>query len=195
MKNELSSLSPPLGSLPLPVGKADSPAGNEQSAHKPSSHERAWRAAWALHLTRPAESFALATVARDEAIAANQPHAAAWAQLCRALAGYRWIGADIGQMSADFVDAARLMAALNDTRGKRLASLLDAVLAMKHGRWPEALKAYEKISGSFDLGAMDADNFYLLLGLSTSHVYCGNLADGASIRRDRNNHEHQYGSQ
>ncbi len=178
MKNELSSLSPLLGSLPLPVGKADLPAGHEQSAHKPSSHERAWCAAWALHLTRPAESFALATVARDEAIAANEPHAAAWAQLCRALAGYRWIGADIGQMRADFVDAARLMDAINDRRGKRLASLLDAVLAMKHGHWPEALKAYEKMSGSFDLGAMDADNFYLLLGLATSHVYCGNLADG-----------------
>ena len=173
MKNELSLLSPPLGNLPLPAGKADSPAGQ-----KPTSHESAWRSAWALQLTRPAESFALATVALDGAIAANEPHAAAWAQLCRALAGYRWIGADVGQMSVDFVEAARQMDTLNDARGKRLVLLLDAVLAKKRGRWPEALKAYEKISGSFDLGAMDADNFYLLLGLSTSHVYCGNLADG-----------------
>lgn len=173
MKNELSTLSPPLGKLPLAAGKADSPAGQ-----KPTGHESAWRAAWALQLTRPAESFALATVALDGAIAANEPHAAAWAQLCRALAGYRWIGADIGQMSVDFVEAARQMDTLNDARGKRLVLLLEAVLAKKRGRWPEALKAYEKISGSFDLGAMDADNFYLLLGLSTSHVYCGNLADG-----------------
>ena len=137
-----------------------------------------WQAAWAMHLTRPAESFLLAAQSRDAATVAQDKYATAWAQLGCALAGYRWIDADIKQLAADFTEATRLMQALGDARGKRLAALGPAVLAMKRGDWQDALKAYEKIAASFDLTAMDADNFYLLLGLSTSHVYCGNLADG-----------------
>lgn len=50
--------------------------------------EADWQAAWALHLTQPAESFARATTARDAARAAGDAHAQAWAALGRALAGY-----------------------------------------------------------------------------------------------------------
>jgi diguanylate cyclase (GGDEF)-like protein len=140
--------------------------------------EAGWRAAWALHLTRPAESFALASTALDTAIAAGHANDAAWAQLCRALAGYRLSGADIKRLTDDFAEASMRMKALNSARGQRLASIGPAVLAMKQGHWPQALAECEKIAGSFDLGAMDPDNFYLLLGLSTSHVYCGNLVEG-----------------
>jgi diguanylate cyclase (GGDEF)-like protein len=137
-----------------------------------------WRAAWALHLTRPAESFALASAALNDATITGHANDLAWSQLCRALAGYRLFGADINLLAQDFAEASSRMKALNSARGKRLASLGPAVMAMKRGRWPEALQECEKIAASFDLGAMDPDNFYLLLALSTSHVYCGNLVEG-----------------
>jgi diguanylate cyclase (GGDEF)-like protein len=137
-----------------------------------------WRAAWALHLTRPVESFALASAALDDATTSEHAHDLAWSQLCRALAGYRLFGADINLLERDFAAASSCMKALNSARGIRLASLGPAVLAMKRGRWPAALQECEKIAASFDLGAMDPDNFYLLLALSTCHVYCGNLVEG-----------------
>ncbi len=140
--------------------------------------ETGWRAAWALHLTRPIESFALASDALNDAIISGHANDLAWSQLCRALAGYRLVDADINLLERDFAEASSRMNALDSARGKRLASLGPAVLAMKRGRWPDALQECEKIAASFDLGAMDPDNFYLLLALSTSHVYCGNLVEG-----------------
>ena len=137
-----------------------------------------WRAAWALQLTRPVDSFALASAALNEAVRCGEANDVAWSQLCRALAGYRLFGADIDLLAQDFAEAASQMKALNSERGQQLASLGSAVLAMKRGQWPEALQECEKLTTSFDLSAMDLDNFYLLLALSTSHVYCGNLVEG-----------------
>ena len=54
-----------------------------------------WRAAWAQHLTRPAESFALASAALNDATRSGHANNLAWSHLCRALAGYRLFGADI----------------------------------------------------------------------------------------------------
>jgi len=147
------------------------------NAHRPATNAP-WQAAWACHLTRPAHSFELAEQALSVAVTAGDQHSAAWAQLCKALAGYRWIGVDLDALSAHFRSAASAMDALADERGQRLASLGPAVLAMKRGQWPDALHEYEALVGHFDLGMMDADNFYALLGLSTSHIYCGNLAEG-----------------
>ena len=137
-----------------------------------------WQAAWTCHLLRPAESFELAGQALSIAAKAGDAHAVAWSHLCQALAGYRWIGADIETMRIHFMLAKAAMDALQDKRGMRLASLGPAILATKQGMWSDALHEYEALVGHFDLGVMDADNFYALLGLSTSHVYCGNLAEG-----------------
>ncbi len=134
--------------------------------------------AWDLHLVRPAESFALAQQALAHASAQQDHRSAAWAQLTKALARWRWIGADIEATREDFRSAARMMAALGDERGMRLAELETAVLFMKQGQWPEALSAFEALIGRFDLNQLDPDNFYPLLGLSTSYIYCGNLAEG-----------------
>jgi diguanylate cyclase (GGDEF)-like protein len=134
--------------------------------------------AWDLHLSRPAESFALAEQALAQASARHDDRSAAWAQLAKALARWRWIGADIDATRADFRSAARMMAALGDERGMRLAELETAALFMKQGKWPEALAAFEALIGRFDLNQLDLDNFYPLLGLSTSYIYCGNLAEG-----------------
>ena len=141
-------------------------------------YETSWQAAWGCHLVRPTESFALAEQALSSAIIAGDQHGVAWAHLCKALAGYRWIGADLDTLCSDFALAQAAMTELKDERGMRLASLGPAVLAMKQGKWPDALHEYEALVGHFDLSMMDADNFYALLGLSTSHVYCGNLAEG-----------------
>lgn len=137
-----------------------------------------WQAAWTCHLLRPAESFELAGQALSIAAKAGDAHSVAWSHLCQALAGYRWIGADIETMRTHFMLAKAAMDALQDKRGMRLASLGPAILATKQGMWSDALHEYEALVGHFDLGVMDADNFYALLGLSTSHVYCGNLAEG-----------------
>ena len=137
-----------------------------------------WQAAWTCHLLRPAESFELAGQALSMAAKAGDAHSVAWSHLCQALAGYRWIGADIETMRTHFMLAKTAMDALQDKRGMRLASLGPAILATKQGMWSDALHEYEALVGHFDLGVMDADNFYALLGLSTSHVYCGNLAEG-----------------
>lgn len=158
----------------------NSKISSPSSAFQPPAVEpidTGWRAAWALHLTRPVESFALASAALNDAMISDHGHDLAWSQLCRALAGYRLFGADINLLERDFAEASSRMKALNSARGIRLASIEPAVIAMKRGRWPEALQECEKIAASFDLGAMDPDNFYLLLALSTSHVYCGNLVD------------------
>lgn len=134
--------------------------------------------AWDLHLSRPEESFRLAEQARIRSEIAGQAFLVAWSQLCMALARWRWIGADIAALENDFFEAERLMRALGDERGMRLASLGGAVMYFKQGEWPEALACFEASIGRFDVNQMDADNFYPLFGLSTSYVYCGNLAEG-----------------
>ncbi len=134
--------------------------------------------AWDLHLSQPEESFRLAEQARIRAEVANQAFVVAWSQLCMALARWRWIGADVSALESDFNEAARLMQALGDERGIRLASLRDAAIYFKQGEWPEALASFEALIGRFDVNQLDADNFYPLFGLATSYVYCGNLAEG-----------------
>jgi len=134
--------------------------------------------AWNLHLVRPEESFALADAALKRATQENDARTAAWSQLCMALARWRWIGADIAAVQADFRAAARLMAEIQDERGIRLTELENAFVHFKHGDWPEALAAFEALIGRFDVNQLDHDNFYPLLGLATSYVYCGNLAEG-----------------
>lgn len=134
--------------------------------------------AWDLHLSQPEESFRIAERARVRAEVANQAFVVAWSQLCMALARWRWIGADVVALDADFAEAARLMQTLGDERGIRLASLQDAAMYFKRGEWPEALASFEALIGLFDVNQLDADNFYPLFGLATSYVYCGNLAEG-----------------
>ncbi len=143
-----------------------------------SEHRALLRRAWDQHLTRPSTAFSLASEALTLSKQADDAKTAAWAQLCKALAGYRWLEADAEHVHDDFARAAEAMASVYDTRGMRLAALAPAIIAGKRGQWQDALTQYEALIGTFDLNTLDADNFYPLLGLSTSYVYCGNLAEG-----------------
>ncbi len=136
------------------------------------------RRAWDLHLCQPSSSSELADLALKQARLAGDAKNAAWAQLCKALAGYRWLEANVDHVHDDFARAAEAMASVYDERGMRLATLAPAIIAGKRGQWQDALTQYEALIGTFDLNTLDPDNFYPLLGLSTSYVYCGNLAEG-----------------
>jgi len=150
----------------------------ESQAEPVSEHRALLRSAWDQHLTRPAAAFSLAADALVQASQAGDAKTAAWAQLCKALSGYRWLEADAEHVHDDFARAAEAMASVYDMRGMRLAALAPAIIAGKRGQWQDALTQYEALIGTFDLNTLDADNFYPLLGLSTSYVYCGNLAEG-----------------
>lgn len=134
--------------------------------------------AWELHLSHPEEALAHAQSAHDRADAAGQTFVVAWSRLTIALARWRLIGADASVMEHDFDEAGRLMRALGDERGTRLAELGPAVTYAKLGEWSDALVFFESLVGRFDVNQLDADNFYPLFGLATSYVYCGNLAEG-----------------
>ncbi|MEP7157400.1 MAG: diguanylate cyclase, partial [Betaproteobacteria bacterium] len=103
-----------------------------------------------------------------------------WALLTRAMAQCRSMEQkpDAEKIRADFSAAARIFAAINDERGRRLTELSTAAIAMRQGNWPLALTAFETLIGHFDLNSLDADNFYLCFGLSTSYVYQGRLEEG-----------------
>ncbi len=60
--------------------------------------------AWKWHLARPEAAYARAQQAYDEARAADDARSLAWAALCRALAGYRWIGHDIATLNDPYMD-------------------------------------------------------------------------------------------
>ncbi len=152
-----------------------------------------WQSAMACHLTRPERAFELARQAFSGAIGQGDAHAAAWSQLTRALAGYRLIGANLDTVELDFAEAGVRMDSLGDTRGLRLCSLATAALLSMQGNWKEALAHYEELVGSFDLDALDEDNFYVFIGLSTCHVYCGNLAEGLRFGYAGVQHAQQLG--
>lgn len=134
--------------------------------------------AWNLHLVRPEEAYSLADAAYIAARVTEQPYISAWALLTKALARWRWIGADARTLDIEFKEAEIAMRALNDARGLRLAELRDAAVHFKLGLWQESLVYFEALIGRFDVNQFDADNFYPLLGLATSYVYCGNLPEG-----------------
>lgn len=134
--------------------------------------------AWALHLSQPEAAFQLAQSAHTAAQVARDEWCVAWSKLTAALARWRWIGANAAVMEQEFEEAGRLMQALGDERGKRLAELGPAATYAKLGEWTDALVLFEALVGRFDVNQLDADNFYPLFGLATSYVYCGNLAEG-----------------
>ena len=152
-----------------------------------------WQNAMACHLTRPEQAFELARAALEAAIAKGDAVASAWAQLALALIGYRLMAADLDALKRNFSEAKSQMQVLADARGLRLCALAPAVLASKRGNWVEALARYEELIGSFDLDALDEDNFYPFIGLSTSHVYCGNLAEGLRFGYAGVQHAQQLG--
>ncbi len=147
----------------------------------------------ACHLTRPEQALELAREAFAAANVSGDAHGSAWAQLTLALTGYRLIGADLEALEQNFEHAKVKMQALEDARGLRLCTLAPAVLASKRGNWVEALARYEELLGWFDLDALDEDNFYAFIGLSTSHVYCGNLAEGLRFGYAGVQHAQQLG--
>ncbi|MEO8386743.1 MAG: diguanylate cyclase [Betaproteobacteria bacterium] len=147
----------------------------------------------ARHLTRPEQALEMARAALETANGTGDAFAAAWAQLTLALTGYRLIGADLVALELSFAEATSKMQALDDARGQRLCALAPAVMASKRGNWVEALARYEDLLGSFDLDALDEDNFYAFIGLSTSHVYCGNLAEGLRFGYAGVQHAQQLG--
>jgi len=147
----------------------------------------------ACHLTRPEKAIEIAQQAMEAANTAGDTLAIAWTQLTLALIGYRLIGADLETLELNFAEATSKMQALEDARGLRLCALAPAVLASKRGNWVEALARYEELLGSFDLDALDEDNFYAFIGLSTSHVYCGNLAEGLRFGYAGVQHAQQLG--
>ena len=135
--------------------------------------------AWRIYLARPEEAIRLATAV----IAASgkaQTGKHGWALLTRALAQCRSMEHKplAEKIRADFSAAATIFAAVNDERGRRLTELSTAAIAMRQGNWPLALTAFETLIGHFDLNTLDADNFYLCFGLSTSYVYQGRLEEG-----------------
>lgn len=134
--------------------------------------------AWDLHLVRPEEAYSLADAAYIAARVSGTPYLIAWSLLTKALARWRWIGADARTLDIEFKEAEVAMHALGDPRGLRLAELRNALLHAKLGQWQDALVYFEALVGRFDVNQFDADNFYPLLGLATSYVYCGNLAEG-----------------
>ena len=147
----------------------------------------------ACHLTRPEQAIEIARDALETATVTGDTLATAWAQLTLALTGYRLIGADLETLELNFGDARSKMQALEDARGLRLCALAPAVLASKRGNWVEALARYEELLGSFDLDALDEDNFYAFIGLSTSHIYCGNLAESLRFGYAGVQHAQQLG--
>ncbi|MEO8101851.1 MAG: diguanylate cyclase [Betaproteobacteria bacterium] len=140
-----------------------------------------WRAeqAWRLYLARPE----LAIVLAGEVIAASaatNTRECGWAFLARALARCRSMESvpNADKIHQDFARAAQIFADTGDERGLRLAGLSAAAIAMREGRWPQALREFEALIGRFDLNTLDADNFYLCFGLSTCYVYQGRLEEG-----------------
>ena len=147
----------------------------------------------ACHLTRPEQAIEIAREALETATVNGNTLATAWAQLTLALTGYRLIGADLATVERNFAEANSKMLALEDARGLRLCALAPAVLASKRGNWVEALARYEELLGAFDLDSLDEDNFYAFIGLATSHVYCGNLAEGLRFGYAGVQHAQQLG--
>ena len=140
-----------------------------------------WRAeqAWRLYLSRPEQSIRLAGEV-IAASAANTSRECGWAHLVRGLANCRSIESlpEVERIHADFARAARIFADTGDERGLRLTKLAPAAIAMREGKWPQALREFETLIGQFDLNTLNVDNFYLFFGLSTSYVYQGRLEEG-----------------
>jgi diguanylate cyclase (GGDEF)-like protein len=144
----------------------------------PSSGEDGWR----LYLSWPDVAFNMATRDIEHADAAGAdgaPVANGWPFLLRALAQCRMMDRkpQAARIRADFQTARDAFSAAGDARGRRLAKLENAAIAMRLADWPLALTEFEALIGEFDLNQLDADNFYLFFGLATSYVYMGRLEE------------------
>ncbi|MBL8521009.1 MAG: diguanylate cyclase [Betaproteobacteria bacterium] len=137
---------------------------------------------WRLYLSWPEVALAIATRDIDQQRAAGRtddPVDDGWPYLLRALAQCRSMEGppQPARMRADFQTARDAFALSGDARGRRLARLENAAIAMRLADWPLALAEFEALIGEFDLNQLDADNFYLCFGLATSYVYMGRLEE------------------
>lgn len=138
---------------------------------------------WRLYLSWPEVAYAIA--AREiehqrSAVEAGRAMVDGWPYLLRAMAQCRMMEkkAPAARIRADFQTARDAFALSGDTRGRRLAKLENAAIAMRFADWPLALEEFEALIGEFDLNQLDADNFYLFFGLATAYVYMGRLEEG-----------------
>ena len=137
---------------------------------------------WRLYLSWPDVAHAMAgrEIERLQAKRGDIALTAdGWPFLLRALSQCRMMDRkpEAASMRADFQTARDAFAAAGDTRGRRLAKLENAAIAMRLADWPRALTEFEALIGEFDLNQLDADNFYLFFGLATSYVYMGRLEE------------------
>jgi two-component system, cell cycle response regulator len=131
------------------------------------------------YLSRPEDANALAHTCVERARSGVVTDELGWAYLARGLAQCRLIQytPDEPTIAQDFARAAQIFRVEKNQRGQRLAELGPAAIAMRMGRWPEAVREFEGLIGRFDLNGLDADNFYLCFGLATSYVYVGRLEE------------------
>ncbi|MBL8514103.1 MAG: diguanylate cyclase [Betaproteobacteria bacterium] len=137
---------------------------------------------WRLYLSWPDVAQAIATreielQAREAAEGA--PATDGWPYLLRAMSLCRMMNQkpQAARMRADFQTARDAFGVAGNTRGRRMAKLENAAIAMRMADWPLALSEFEALIGEFDLNQLDADNFYLFFGLATAYVYAGRLEE------------------
>ncbi len=138
---------------------------------------------WRLYLSWPDVAFAIANREIEHLLSGARDGASAsdgWPYLLRAMAQCRLMepSPQAARIRADFQTARDAFALSGDLRGRRLAKLENAAIAMRFADWPQALREFEALIGEFDLNQLDADNFYLFFGLATSYVYMGRLEEG-----------------
>jgi two-component system, cell cycle response regulator len=135
---------------------------------------------WRIYLSQPELAFEAATRSIGATLRQSESSASSgWPWLLRAMARCRMMAEapDAAALHADFAAARERFASAGDQRGLRLAKLEKAAIAMRLSQWPQALHEFEGLIGEFDLHALDIDNFYLCLGLSTAYVYMGRLEE------------------
>lgn len=136
------------------------------------------QAAWQLYLSRPEEAAAAAAAIINVADTQNR-HELGWGFLIRGLASCRALEQtfEATAVRANFATARVYFSTSGNARGTRLTALCEGAIAMRQGNWPLARREFEALVGQFDLNLLDADNFYILFGLSTAYVYEGRLEE------------------
>ena len=136
------------------------------------------QAAWQLYLSRPEEAAA-AAAAIINVVGTPDRHELGWGFLIRGLASCRALEQtfEATAVRANFATARVYFSTSGNSRGTRLTALCEGAIAMRQGNWPLARREFEALVGQFDLNLLDADNFYILFGLSTAYVYEGRLEE------------------
>ncbi len=136
------------------------------------------QAAWQLYLSRPEEAAAAAAAIVNAAGTLDR-NELGWAFLIHGLAACRSLEHALEPVTvrASFATARVYFSNAGNPRGTRLSAICEGAIAMRQGNWPLALREFEALIGQFNLNQLDADNFYILFGLSTAYVYEGRLEE------------------